>query len=119
MSKAIKNKLSAQLRDESLSKLKSRFEKNMNRHKGLEWSKVKVRLEADSEKLRALCEIEKTDGDPMWLATIKKPGNTYFMIVRRKAPKAAEVFVMTIKHWRPEKNINPKIALFKWLPIWA
>jgi hypothetical protein len=53
-----------QHREELLSALKSRFEKNMNRHQGLEWVKVSARLEADAGKLRSLDDMEKTGGEP-------------------------------------------------------
>jgi hypothetical protein len=50
--------------EELLGALKARFEKNMNRHKGLEWGKVKARLEANPEKLWSLHEMERTGGEP-------------------------------------------------------
>lgn len=61
MSKVNKNKkkLAAEQREELLSTLKDRFAKNMNRHKDLEWTKVKTKLEANSEKLWSLNEMEK------------------------------------------------------------
>lgn len=61
MSKVNKNKkkLAAEQREELLSTLKDRFAKNMNRHKDLEWTKVKTKLEANSEKLWSLNEIGK------------------------------------------------------------
>jgi hypothetical protein len=62
--KAKVNHMKAQHREELLSALKSRFEKNMNRHEGLEWSNVRARLEADAAKLRSLEEMEKTGGEP-------------------------------------------------------
>lgn len=57
-------KLSPEQREELLRALKARFEKNMNRHKGLEWAKVQAKLEANTEKLWSLNEMEKTDGEP-------------------------------------------------------
>ena len=62
----MKNKrvLSPELRDELLKTLKSRFEKNMSRHKDLEWSKVQAKLEANSEKMWSLSEMERTGGEP-------------------------------------------------------
>ena len=59
-----KKNLSAQQREELLRALKARFEKNMNRHKGLEWAKVQAKLEANTEKLWSLNEMEKTGGEP-------------------------------------------------------
>ncbi|HEU5239600.1 MAG TPA: DUF4256 domain-containing protein, partial [Pyrinomonadaceae bacterium] len=62
--KSNKTKLSSEQRDELLKALKVRFEKNMNRHKGLEWAKVQAKLEADTEKLWSLNEMERTGGEP-------------------------------------------------------
>ena len=51
-------------KDEVLSKFKARFEKNMQRHEGVEWADVEKRLLADAKKLKSLIEMEKTDGEP-------------------------------------------------------
>ena len=56
--------LSLEQRDELLETLKARFEKNMNRHKGLDWAKVQEKLDANPEKLWSLNEMEKTGGEP-------------------------------------------------------
>jgi hypothetical protein len=55
-----KKKLSPEQREELLKALKARFEKNMSRHKGLDWAKVQAKLEANTEKLWALHEMERT-----------------------------------------------------------
>jgi len=70
MSKTNSNKryLSPEQRKELLSALKARFEKNMNRHKDLQWVKVEPRFEANTEKLWSLNEMERTGGEPdVWL----------------------------------------------------
>jgi len=59
-----KKELSPEQRAELLKALKARFEKNMNRHQGLEWTKVQAKLEANPEKLRSLNEMERTGGEP-------------------------------------------------------
>ncbi|WNS76415.1 DUF4256 domain-containing protein [Bacillus sp. DTU_2020_1000418_1_SI_GHA_SEK_038] len=56
--------LSLEQREELLTALKARFEKNMNRHEGLEWAKVQAKLEANTEKLWSLNEMERTEGEP-------------------------------------------------------
>ena len=56
--------LKAKQREELLRALKARFEKNVNRHKGLEWAKVQAKLEAHPEKLWSLNEMERTGGEP-------------------------------------------------------
>ena len=59
-----KSKLSSEQQKEILSALKVRFEKNMNRHQGLEWAKVQAKLEPNSEKMWSLYEMERTGGEP-------------------------------------------------------
>ena len=59
-----KKDLSPGQREELLKALKARFEKNMGRHKGLEWAQVQTKLEANAEKLRSLNEMERTGGEP-------------------------------------------------------
>src|SRR6266705_1004621 len=104
-----KKELSPRRREELLRALKARFEKKMNRHKGLEWAKVKAKLEANAEKLWSLNEMEKPAANRMLLVIIKRRANTSFFIVQRKVLKAAQEFVTTVKHWIPGKNTNQKI----------
>lgn len=59
-----KKELSLEHPEELLSVLKARFEKNMHRHKGLEWAKVQAKLDANTEKLWSLIEMERTGGEP-------------------------------------------------------
>src|SRR5436309_8115779 len=109
-----KKQLSPGQREELLRALKARFEKNMNRHKGLEWAKVKAKLEANTEKLWSLNEMERTGGEPDVVGHDKKTGEYIFLIVQRKVLKAAQVFVTTVKGWIQGKNINQKITLLIW-----
>lgn len=60
----MKKELSAKQREELFKTLKVRFEKNVNRHKGLQWAKVQAKLEANNEKLWSLNEMERTGGEP-------------------------------------------------------
>jgi hypothetical protein len=69
-----KKELSPKQREELLKTLKARFERNMKRHKGLEWSKVQAKLEADSGKLWSLSEMESTGGEPDVVGHDKKSG---------------------------------------------
>src|SRR5947199_2620589 len=69
-----KKKLSPEQREELLRALKVRFEKNMNRHKGLEWTKVQAKLEANIEKLWSLNEMERTGGEQDDVNHDKKTG---------------------------------------------
>ena len=59
-----KQELSPGQREELINGLKARFEKNMNRHPGLEWANLQTRLEIEPEKLWSLSEMERTGGEP-------------------------------------------------------
>jgi len=81
------NKLSSDQRKELLKTLKARFEKNMNRHKGLEWVKVQAKLEANAEKLYSLNEMEITGGEPDVVGHDKKTGEYIFNDCSAESPK--------------------------------
>ena len=85
--KSNKKKLSSEQREELLRTLKNRFEKNMNRHKGLEWAKVQVKLEANSKKLWSLNEMEISGGEPDVVAHDKKTGEYIFYDCSPESPK--------------------------------
>ncbi|EMJ90705.1 PF14066 family protein [Leptospira kirschneri str. 200801774] len=74
-------------REELLIILKDRFTKNMNRHKDLEWTKIKARLEANSEKLWSLNEMERTGGEPDVIAYDQKTGEYIFYDCSAESPK--------------------------------
>ena len=82
-----KKKLSATQQDELLKTLKTRFEKNMNRHKGLKWADVQTKLEASSEKLWSLDEMESTGGEPDVVGHDKKTGDYIFYDCSAESPK--------------------------------
>ena len=82
-----KKELSSEQRDELLSGLKGRFEKNMNRHKGLSWADVQSKLEADSEKMWSLNEMERTGGEPDVVGYDKKTGEYIFYDCSAETPK--------------------------------
>jgi len=81
-----KRELSPQRRNELLVALKARFEKNMDRHKGLEWPKVQAKLEANAERLWSLNEMERTGGDPDVIAHDKKTGEYIFYDCSAESP---------------------------------
>src|SRR5438093_6478507 len=85
--KSNKKELSPKQREELLRVLKVRFEKNMNRHKGLEWAKVQARLEANTEKLWSLNEMERTGGEPDVVSHDKKTGEYIFHDCSAESPK--------------------------------
>jgi hypothetical protein len=80
-----KKKLSPKERDELLTTLKVRFEKNMNRHKGMEWAKVQTKLE--DKKLWSLNEMERTGGEPDVVGYDKKTGEYIFYDCSAESPK--------------------------------
>ncbi len=79
-------KLSAKQREELLKTLKARFEKNMNRHKGVEWAKVQARLENKAEKLWSLHEMERTGGEPDVVGHDKKTSEYIFFDCSAQTP---------------------------------
>jgi hypothetical protein len=85
--KSYKRELSPEQREELLRALKARFEKSMNRHKGLEWAKVQAKLEANAEKLWSLNEMERTGGEPDVVGHDKKTGEYIFYDCSAESPK--------------------------------
>ncbi len=82
-----KKELSPKQREELFKTLKARFEKNTNRHKGLEWSKIQGVLEANAEKLWSLGEMERTGGDPDVVGQDKNTGEYVFHDCSAESPK--------------------------------
>src|SRR2546423_13730125 len=82
-----KKDLSPEQRKELLRALKARFEKNMNRHKGLEWVKVQAKLEVSAEKLWSLNEMERTGGETDVVSHDKKTGEYIFFDCSAETPK--------------------------------
>jgi hypothetical protein len=81
-----KKNLSPKQREDLLGALKARFEKNMNRHKGLEWAKVQAKLEGNAEKLWSLSEMERTGGGPDVIGHDKKTGEYIFYDCSAESP---------------------------------
>jgi hypothetical protein len=116
--KNTKKKLSAAAQEESLSALKARFEKNMNRHKGLEWAKVQARLEANPEKLWSLSEMESTGGEPDVVGHDKKTGEFIFYDCSAESPKGRrsvcydrEALEARKEHKPADSAINMAVAM--------
>jgi hypothetical protein len=82
-----KKELSPEQREQLLRTMKARFEKNMNRHKGLEWAKVQAKLEANAEKLWSLNEMERTGGEPDVVGHDKKTGEYILYDCSAESPK--------------------------------
>ena len=83
----MKNKLSEEQSQELLKVLEIRFEKNMNRHKDLDWNKVQEKLEANPEKLWSLDEMERTEGEPDVVGFDKKTNEYIFYDCSAESPK--------------------------------
>ena len=82
-----KKEMSPEQHEELLRALKARFEKNMNRHKNLEWAKVQAKLEANTEKLWSLNEMERTGGEPDVVGHDKKTGEYIFCDCSAESPQ--------------------------------
>ncbi|WP_017728197.1 DUF4256 domain-containing protein [Halalkalibacterium ligniniphilum] len=105
-----KKELSQEQSEELLRVLKARFEKNMNRHKGLEWAKVQAKLNANTEKLWSLNEMERTGGEPDVVGYDKKKDEYIFCDCSAESPKGRrsvcydrEALESRKKH-KPENN---------------
>jgi len=103
-----KKELSSEQREELLRALKARFEKNMNRHKGLEWSKVQAKLEANTGKLWSLNEMERTDGEPDVVGYDKKTGEYIFYDCSAESPKGRRSFCYDRKALEARKEFKPE-----------
>jgi hypothetical protein len=106
--KNTKKKLSAEERDELLKVLQARFEKNTGRHKGLEWSKVQAKLEANAEKLWSLSEMEKTGGEPDVVGFDKKTGEYVFYDCSAESPKGRRSVCYDREALEARKENKPK-----------
>jgi len=104
----MKKQLSPAQRDELLKALESRFEKNMNRHKGLEWTKVQAKLEANPEKLWSLNEMEQTGGEPDVVGHDKKAGEYIFYDCSVESPKGRRSVCYDREALESRKEHKPK-----------
>ena len=100
--------LSPEQRAELLKVLKTRFEKNMNRHTGLVWDEVQAKLEANPEKLWSLNEMERTGGEPDVVGQDKKTGETIFYDCSAETPKDRRNVCYDRKALEARKEHKPK-----------
>ncbi len=100
--------MKAKQREELLRTLKARFEKNMNRHKGLEWAKVQAKLEANTEKLWSLHEMEMTGGEPDVVGHDKKTGEYIFYDCSAESPKGRRSVCYDGEALESRKEHKPK-----------
>jgi len=104
----MKKKLLAEQRVELLSELKERFEKNMNRHKGLKWTDVEARFDANPEKLWSLSEMERTGGEPDVVAFDKRSGECIFYDCAAESPKGRRSLCYDRAAWESRKEHKPE-----------
>jgi Protein of unknown function (DUF4256) len=104
----MKKEFSPEQREELLKALKARFEKNMNRHKGLEWAKVQAKLEANSERLWSLNEMERTGGEPDVVGHDKKMGEYIFYDCSLESPQGRRSFCYDREALDLRKEHKPK-----------
>ena len=101
-------KLSPELREKLFSVLQARFEKNRGRHEGLEWTKIKTKLEEHPEKLWSLNEMERTGGEPDVVAHDKKTGEYVFFDCSPESPKDRRSFCYDRDALNARKEAKPK-----------
>lgn len=106
--KTMKKKLSTEQREKLLSTLKARFEKNRNRHKGLEWANVEAKLEANAEKLWSLNEMETTGGEPDVIGFDKKKNEYIFCDCSAESPKDRRSLCYDREALESRKEHKPK-----------
>jgi hypothetical protein len=105
-----KKDLSQEQCEELLSVLRARFEQNMNRHQGLEWAKVQTKLEANTEKMWSLHEMERTGGEPDVVGQDNKTGEYLFYDCSPESPKGRRSVcydregLESRKEFKPENN---------------
>jgi hypothetical protein len=103
-----KKELSPEQRKELLRELESRFEKNMNRHKGLEWAEVRAKLEANTETLWSISEMERTGGEPDVVGHDKKTGEYIFYDCSPESPKGRRSLCYDREALDSRKENKPK-----------
>lgn len=106
--KNIKKELSQKDREELLEILKFRFEKNMKRHKGIEWEQVQARLKNKPEKLWSISEMETTGGEPDVVGHDKKTGEFIFYDCSAESPKGRRSICYDTEALESRKEHKPK-----------
>ncbi|PUB34451.1 uncharacterized protein DUF4256 [Elizabethkingia sp. YR214] len=103
-----KNVLSADQKEALLKSLKTRFEKNISRHKGLDWNKVQEKLEASPAKLWSLNEMERTEGEPDVVDYNTKTGEYIFYDCSAESPKGRRSLCYDREAWKARKEHKPE-----------
>ena len=106
--KSNKKDLSPERREQLFRALKARFEKNMNRHQGLGWATIQAKLEANSEKLWSLNEMERADGEPDVVGHDKETGEYIFYDCAAESPKGRRSLCYDREALDSRKENKPK-----------
>ena len=99
--------LSAEAAQELLNVLKKRFEKYMDRHQGMDWSKIQAKLEANPKKLRSLDEMEATEGEPDVIAYDQRKDEYLFCDCSPESPKGRRSLCYDQEAWNSRKEHKP------------
>jgi len=108
--KATDKKLSSEQSEEIIWTLKARFEKNMHRHKGVEWDKIQAKLESNPDKLWSLSEMERTEGEPDVVGYDKKTGEYIFYDCSAESPKGRRSLCYDREALDSRKENKPKYS---------
>jgi hypothetical protein len=108
MAKRNIKELSPAQREELLRALKARFEKNMDRHRGIAWAKVQAKLAANTEKLWSLNEMERTGGEPDVVGYDKKTGEYIFYDCSAESPSGRRSLCYDREALEARKEHKPK-----------
>jgi len=111
--------LSPEQREKLLGALRARFEKNMNRHVGLEWAQVQAKLEANADKLWSLHEMERTGGEPDVVDHDKKAGKFIFYDCSAESPNGRRSVCYDREALESRKEHNQKTAPLVWQLPWV
>lgn len=103
-----KETLSKERTIELIKILQQRFEKNRERHKGIEWNKLQAKLEANPSKLIALDKMEETGGEPDVVGYDKKSDEYLFFDCSEESPKGRRSLCYDLKAWESRKENKPK-----------
>ncbi len=106
--KTNKNELLPADREELLSDLKTRFDENMGRHKGVKWTDVLAKLEANPAKIRSLSEMERTGGEPDVVGFDKTTGEFIFYDCSPESPKGRRSLCYDRSAWESRKEHKPE-----------
>ncbi|WP_144561569.1 DUF4256 domain-containing protein [Bacillus mycoides] len=108
MTKSTNKELSLEQREELFEVLKARFEKNMNRHENLEWAKVQAKLDANTEKLWSLNEMERTGGEPDVVEHDKEKDEYIFYDCSAESPKGRRSVCYDLEALESRKKHKPE-----------